>query len=109
MCDSTCSGHTEYDPSDSRTSKPLGETFSLEYDNGSKVTGDLYQDTVSIAGLNATSQTLGVVIPPSLSSPVVLTANAGYILWPRFYGVCFMFTDWHQLTLCEAPTSHPMV
>jgi cathepsin D len=58
-CDSTCSGHTPYDSSASSTSKDLGTTFSLSYGDGSTVTGEQFTDTVTIAGLTATNQTLG--------------------------------------------------
>lgn len=58
-CDATCSGHTAYDTSASSTSQALGKTFSLAYGDGSTVSGDQFIDTVSIAGLTATNQTLG--------------------------------------------------
>jgi cathepsin D len=58
-CDSTCSGHTLYDPSASSTSSDIGATFSLQYGDGSTVSGDQFVDTVTIAGLTATNQTLG--------------------------------------------------
>jgi cathepsin D len=58
-CDSTCSGHTPYNPAASSTSTDLGKTFSLQYGDGSTVTGEEFTDTVSIAGLTATNQTLG--------------------------------------------------
>ncbi|KIK96001.1 hypothetical protein PAXRUDRAFT_774687 [Paxillus rubicundulus Ve08.2h10] len=58
-CGSTCSGHAIYDPSSSSTSQALGETFSLQYGDGSTVTGEQYIDTVSIVGLTAICQTLG--------------------------------------------------
>jgi cathepsin D len=58
-CDSTCSGHTLYDPSASSTSSDVGSTFSLSYGDGSTVSGEQYTDTVSIQGLTATKQTLG--------------------------------------------------
>lgn len=58
-CSSSCSGHTTYDPSSSSTSKDVGKTFSLSYGDGSTVSGEQYTDTVTIAGLTATKQTLG--------------------------------------------------
>ncbi|KAI0064447.1 acid protease [Artomyces pyxidatus] len=58
-CDSTCQGHTAYSSSDSSTSSDVGKTFQLQYGDGSTVSGEQYTDTVSIAGLTATSQTLG--------------------------------------------------
>ncbi|KIM26783.1 hypothetical protein M408DRAFT_177621 [Serendipita vermifera MAFF 305830] len=58
-CGTTCSGHTKYNPSSSSTSKALGKSFSLAYGDGSTVSGKQYKDTVKIAGLTSTSQTLG--------------------------------------------------
>ncbi|KAF9221253.1 Asp-domain-containing protein [Gyrodon lividus] len=58
-CGSSCSGHAIYDPSSSSTSMDLGKTFSLQYGDGSTVSGEQHSDTVSIVGLTATSQTLG--------------------------------------------------
>ncbi|KAI0062158.1 acid protease [Artomyces pyxidatus] len=58
-CDSSCAGHTAYNPRSSSTSRDLHETFSLAYADGSTVDGEQYTDTVSIDGLTATKQTLG--------------------------------------------------
>jgi len=58
-CDTTCNGHTRYDPSASSTSSDVGKTFSLSYGDGSTVSGEQYTDTVTIQGLTATNQTLG--------------------------------------------------
>ncbi|KAI0060071.1 acid protease [Artomyces pyxidatus] len=58
-CGSTCSGHTLYTVKSSSTAKDLKKTFSLAYGDGSTVSGEQYTDTVSIAGLTATKQTLG--------------------------------------------------
>ncbi|KAG9310434.1 Asp-domain-containing protein [Chiua virens] len=58
-CDSTCSGHTIWDPTSSSTAQDLSKTFSLSYGDGSTVSGEQYTDTVSIASFTATTQTLG--------------------------------------------------
>ncbi|TFY81195.1 hypothetical protein EWM64_g2816 [Hericium alpestre] len=58
-CSENCEGHTTYNPSSSSTSKSLGKSFSLSYGDGSTVSGTQYTDTVAIAGLTATGQTLG--------------------------------------------------
>ena len=50
-CDSSCSGHKAYDPSASFTSHDLGKTFTLQYGDGSTVSGEQYSDKVLIAGL----------------------------------------------------------
>ncbi|KAI0318428.1 acid protease [Amylostereum chailletii] len=58
-CGSSCSGHTTYNPSVSSTSQSLGKSFKLSYGDGSTVSGTQYTDTVSIAGIKVTKQTLG--------------------------------------------------
>lgn len=58
-CGSTCNGHAKYTPSSSSTSVALGKSFTLQYGDGSSVSGKQYTDTVTIAGLTATKQTLG--------------------------------------------------
>ncbi|GAA6040058.1 hypothetical protein JCM8097_004759 [Rhodosporidiobolus ruineniae] len=56
-----CNAHTKYDPSSSSTSaKVAGKKLSITYGDGSSTSGDVYSDTVSIAGLTASSQTFGV-------------------------------------------------
>jgi cathepsin D len=78
-CDSTCKGHTLYDPSASTTSKALGTSFSLSYGDGSTVSGSQYTDDVTLAGLTATSQTLGAVRPSSSLTLLALTiTNIGH-------------------------------
>jgi len=59
-CGSTCAGHQDYyDPSASDTSVNLDKTFTIEYGGGAVVSGDQYTDVVTVAGLTATTQTLG--------------------------------------------------
>jgi cathepsin D len=58
-CDATCAGHTPYDSAASSTSKALSKSFSLQYGDGSTVSGKQFTDVVEIAGLTATGQTLG--------------------------------------------------
>ncbi|KAH8986124.1 acid protease [Lactarius akahatsu] len=58
-CDSSCSGHTLYDPESSSTSSDVGQSFKLQYTDGSAVSGEQYTDTVTIAGFKATGQRLG--------------------------------------------------
>ncbi|KAH8997791.1 acid protease [Lactarius hatsudake] len=58
-CDSTCSGHTLYDPSSSSASSDVGKTFKLQYGDGSTVSGEQYTDTVTLAGFKASKQRLG--------------------------------------------------
>jgi cathepsin D len=56
-----CAG-TQYNSAASSTSVALGQTFRNEYGDGSDVSGLLYNDTVSIAGLVATRQTFGAAL-----------------------------------------------
>ncbi|EKM60385.1 uncharacterized protein PHACADRAFT_246265 [Phanerochaete carnosa HHB-10118-sp] len=53
---STCSGKHKYQASSSSTSSKKSGTFSIEYGDGSTVSGPVYTDTVTVAGLIATSQ-----------------------------------------------------
>jgi hypothetical protein len=61
-CDSTCAGRHVYDHSASTTSKDLDEPFFIMRGSTS-FRGKQYNDTVGIAGLTATPQTLGAVRP----------------------------------------------
>jgi len=54
-----CGSHTRYNPGASSTSVRLRKTFSVEFGDGSTASGSLFNDTVTIAGLTATSQTFG--------------------------------------------------
>ncbi|KAF8266882.1 acid protease [Lactarius quietus] len=56
-CDSSCDGHTWYDPSQSSTELDLGKPFHLVYGGGDWVNGTLYTDDVTFAGY--TNQTFG--------------------------------------------------
>jgi cathepsin D len=57
-CDDTCDGHTLYDTAASETAVDTGEPFTLEFGSGS-ATGEIFTDTVAIAGLTANSQAVG--------------------------------------------------
>ena len=57
-CDSSCSGHTPYDPFASNTSRDLNKTFTLTYGDGSSVNGEQYTDVVTISGLKVRENTL---------------------------------------------------
>ncbi|KAI9570735.1 aspartic peptidase domain-containing protein [Boletus coccyginus] len=58
-CNSTCDGHTRYDPNASSSAVDLHQSFALTYGDGSTVAGELYADTVGIAGFVAKNQTIG--------------------------------------------------
>jgi len=59
-CGSSCSGHNTYDPSASADSQDLGIPFSITFGDGSSAIGEQYSDVVSVAGLTANRQTLGL-------------------------------------------------
>ncbi|KAF9220337.1 acid protease [Gyrodon lividus] len=60
QCDNTCNGHTIYDPEASPTSVDLGKSFSINFVGGATSFGNQYTDNVTVVGLTATDQTLGV-------------------------------------------------
>jgi hypothetical protein len=63
-CDSSCSGHDAYDPSNSSTSRDLGQQFSLAYGDGTTtVSGEEYSDDVTIAGLTVRRATFSYLSP----------------------------------------------
>ncbi|KAF5382834.1 hypothetical protein D9757_007336 [Collybiopsis confluens] len=64
--DSNCVSKNMYNASQSSTSAIQPGTFSLEYEDNSAVSGPIYKDTVTIAGVTAINQTFSPVT--SLSS-----------------------------------------
>ncbi|BGP13106.1 hypothetical protein JCM10213v2_001025 [Rhodosporidiobolus nylandii] len=57
---SACSNKRKYNPSSSSSSvRQNGQTFSIQYGDGSSTSGPAYKDTVTIGGIVATGQTLG--------------------------------------------------
>ncbi|KAF8268682.1 acid protease [Lactarius quietus] len=58
-CDMTCDGHMLYNPSSSTTSSAVKQRFKLEYGYRDAVAGELYTDTVTLAGYIATGQSVG--------------------------------------------------
>ncbi|KAI0785249.1 aspartic peptidase domain-containing protein [Abortiporus biennis] len=59
-CSVNCQGHQIYNPSLSTSSVDRRKGFSLSYGDGSMVSGRQFTDTVTVAGLTATKQALGV-------------------------------------------------
>ncbi|KAJ6606003.1 acid protease [Mycena vulgaris] len=53
---STCSPKSKYKATSSSTSVKKTGSFSIEYGDGSTVSGPVYTDTVSVAGIKATKQ-----------------------------------------------------
>ncbi|KAF9219857.1 acid protease [Gyrodon lividus] len=62
QCDASCNGHTIYDPEASLTSTELGRPFSAQFVGDEGAFGSQYTDNVTIVGLTATRQTLGVAM-----------------------------------------------
>ncbi|KAJ7067092.1 acid protease [Mycena amicta] len=53
---STCKSKTRYTASSSSTSSKKSGTFTIQYGDGSTVSGPVYTDTVAVAGVKATKQ-----------------------------------------------------
>ncbi|CAK5266694.1 unnamed protein product [Mycena citricolor] len=66
-CRSSCSGKTKYNPNQSSTSTRESGSFSIQYADGSTVSGPIYTDTVSVAGVSVTQQYLSGVTTLSSS------------------------------------------
>ncbi|KAI8993962.1 acid protease [Trametes punicea] len=64
---STCSSKRKYNPSSSSTSSKKSGTFSIEYGDGSTVSGPIYTDTVNVAGVTVKNQYLSAVTTLSSS------------------------------------------
>ncbi|KAF5370147.1 hypothetical protein D9758_001280 [Tetrapyrgos nigripes] len=58
-CDVNCDGHKLYDTGASSTAKDQDDTFLLGFGDGSSVQGEIFTDTVTVAGLTATDQAVG--------------------------------------------------
>ncbi|KAL5527872.1 hypothetical protein ACEPAG_6673 [Sanghuangporus baumii] len=54
--DANCAGHKKFNTAASSTAVDQRQTFSIEFADGSTVAGEVFHDTVSIAGLTATNQ-----------------------------------------------------
>ncbi|KAF9218796.1 Asp-domain-containing protein [Gyrodon lividus] len=61
-CDGTCNGHDLYDPKSSLTSTDLNKVFVVEFGDNDNAFGWQHTDNVTIVGLEAIDQTLGVAL-----------------------------------------------
>ncbi|KAG6375808.1 aspartic peptidase domain-containing protein [Boletus reticuloceps] len=61
-CNTTCAGHTRYNPAKSFSAVNLHQGFNLSYGDGSTVFGDQYTDTVTIGRFVAKNQTIGAAL-----------------------------------------------
>ncbi|KAL8286966.1 hypothetical protein RQP46_003972 [Phenoliferia psychrophenolica] len=61
------SAHNIYTPASSTTSVKTSSSFSIEYGDGSTASGPIYKETVTVAGLSATSQYFAAVTSESSS------------------------------------------
>ncbi|KAJ7092852.1 acid protease [Mycena belliarum] len=64
---STCSSKSKYRSSSSSTSSKKSGSFSIQYGDGSTVSGPIYTDTVTVAGIKATKQYFSPVTTLSAS------------------------------------------
>lgn len=78
----SCTGHTLYDPTKSRTSHALGNTYNpSQITPGYDVAGAGYTDNITVAGLTATAQTFAAVRPSATFTLLPLTTTyIGYRL-----------------------------
>ncbi|KAL0581947.1 hypothetical protein V5O48_000004 [Marasmius crinis-equi] len=58
-CNTNCNGHKRYTTSASSTAVDQRRTFSLAFGDGSTVQGEVFHDTVTVAGITATGQAVG--------------------------------------------------
>ncbi|KII94327.1 hypothetical protein PLICRDRAFT_101811 [Plicaturopsis crispa FD-325 SS-3] len=58
-CSENCDGHKAYNPKASSSSSDVGKDFSLQYGDGSTVSGEQYNDAVTISGLTGSKATVG--------------------------------------------------
>ncbi|KAF5382798.1 hypothetical protein D9757_007282 [Collybiopsis confluens] len=65
--DQTCDSKKTYSASQSSTSSEQSGTFSIQYVDGSTVSGPIYKDTVTVAGATATDQAFSAVTTLSSS------------------------------------------
>ncbi|KAH9894313.1 protease [Cubamyces lactineus] len=61
----TCKGKTLYDASKSSTSSRKNGVFRVEYGDGSRTSGPIYSDTVTVGGIEATEQYFSAVTTES--------------------------------------------
>ncbi|EJD01642.1 acid protease, partial [Fomitiporia mediterranea MF3/22] len=71
--DQNCAGHKIYNTGASSTAADQDQTVQLEFGDGSTVSGEVFHDTVSIAGLTATNQ--AVVAASQYSSGFALDVS----------------------------------
>ncbi|KAJ7751282.1 acid protease [Mycena maculata] len=64
---STCASKAKFNPNSSTTAVHRPGTFSIEYGDGSTVSGAVYTDTVTVAGVKATNQAFSTVTTLSTS------------------------------------------
>ncbi|GLB45980.1 putative peptidase A1 family protein [Lyophyllum shimeji] len=84
-----CNGHKRYDPTASLSATPLHRKFQISFSDGSTVEGDIYNDTVSVAGLTANGQAVGAALTYSDN----LSVNQ-FPRWPCRNGLQGNFPVW---------------
>ncbi|KAF8330388.1 Asp-domain-containing protein [Cantharellus anzutake] len=77
-----CGAHTRYNPRLSSTSSSVGKPFNDPYFDGSFASGQLYNDTVTVAGLTAEHQTFGSATSYSPQFKVRPTDGLLGLAWP---------------------------
>ena len=57
-CTQNCQGHRVFETAQSATAIDQDQSFSIEFADGSSVKGEVFEDTVSLAGLTASQQAI---------------------------------------------------
>ncbi|KAJ5227288.1 aspergillopepsin A-like aspartic endopeptidase [Penicillium citrinum] len=82
---SSISGRTVYNPSNSSTYKKVDGTFKISYGDSSSASGDLAQDTVSIGGVVVEDQVFG--LPNSVSDSFLSDENSNGLVGLGFTSI----------------------
>jgi hypothetical protein len=70
-CGSACGGQERYNPSGSSSAQSLGTTFQVSYGDGSGAAGNVYKDTISLAGFKVRDfLAVSVLIPKACHRPL---------------------------------------
>ncbi|KAJ3963882.1 protease [Lentinula raphanica] len=75
--DSLCSSKKKYDPSASSSSEAQGGSFNIQYGDGSTVSGPIFVDNVTVAGISVSGQHFAAVT--NLSRSVAQTPFDGIL------------------------------
>ncbi|KAF9220314.1 acid protease [Gyrodon lividus] len=108
QCDNTCDGHVTYDPEASLTSADLDRFFSVDFVGGASSFGNEYTDNVTVVGLTATDQTVGVAAHYTKALQIRQFAGDG-LLGMAFQSVSvFDQSPFFQTLVSQGQTDEPV-